>query len=61
MKRDISILLRDHLSDKGLNVPSLVAVLVLEKVVCCAMAGHKLVKRKFCPVIYEPDDEKKEG
>ena len=31
---------RDHLSDERLNVPGLVAVLVLEKVVCCAVAGN---------------------
>ena len=59
MKRETYFLSRDHLGDEGLDVPGLVAVLVLEKVVCCAVAG-KFCKN-FCLPIFEPDDEKKEG
>ena len=59
MKRETYFLSRDHLSDKGLNVPGLVAVLVLEKVICCAVTG--IFCKNFCLAIFEPDDKKKEG
>ena len=61
MKRDIYLLSRDHLSDERLNVPGLVSILVLEKVVRCPVAEEIVFLKSFCLVISEPDDEKKEG
>ena len=52
MKRETYFSSRDDLSDKGFNVPGLGAVLVLEKVVCCAMAAH-FVRSFLCQLLLQ--------